>query len=83
MTEIRDIDGALVDAERPSIRNGLECVALAGKAGGLRTAALVLREAAARGSTVSFLSLAEAIEAAADRLDTEALAVLPLVAAAQ
>ena len=49
-----------------TIRPELECVALAGKAGGLRTAALLLREAMARGSKVSFSSLAEALDNAAD-----------------
>lgn len=58
-------------------RPDLECCALGGKAGGLRTAALVLREADKRGSNASLLAIAEALEAAADRTDLEALALLP------
>ena len=62
------------------MRAELECVALAGKAGGLRTAALVLREAHKHG-TASLLSLAQAIENAADRMDAEALARMPFAEA--
>lgn len=59
------------------MRPELECVALAGKAGGLRTAALVLREADKRGGWVSLLSLAKAIENAADDVEKEALSHMP------
>jgi hypothetical protein len=58
-------------------RPDLECVGLGGKAGGLRTAALVLRRLEEKGSDVSLSWIAEQFEAAADKCDREALAFMP------
>jgi hypothetical protein len=59
------------------MRPELECCALAGKAGGLRTAAEIMRKCAERPNPPSFASLAVALDAAADDLDAQSFALLP------
>lgn len=59
-------------------RPELECCALAGKAGGLRTAATVIRGVEERGMNVSLSWVAEQLEKKADEIDAQALALMPV-----